>query len=158
PGVSPILDFSVSLNPLGPPVSVLQAIGRHVPAIAHYPDPHCRGLVERLARLHGVAPERGVVGNGSSELIHTLPRALGSRRVAIVEPTYTEYLRASLAAGADVVHWLPEEETFQPEPFAAGGADLVWLCHPNNPTGQLWDTPRLAAWIAHNPRTYFVVD
>jgi threonine-phosphate decarboxylase len=99
-----------------------------------------------------------VIGNGSSELIHAIPRAFRPQRVALVEPTYTEYLRASLLAGADVTHWLAEGDTFTPEPFDPEGADLVWLGNPNNPTGQLWPPGSLAPWVAAHPRTRFIVD
>jgi threonine-phosphate decarboxylase len=155
------LDFSTSLNPLGPPASVLAALRPAVAggdAIARYPDADSTALREHLAALHGVSPRQVVVGNGSSELIQAIPAAWRPRRVAIVEPTYTEYLRASLLAGAAVEHWLAEDETFSLEPFEPGGADLVWLCNPNNPTGRLWPRARLRPWIATHPRTLFVLD
>jgi threonine-phosphate decarboxylase len=157
-GGGPVLDFSASVNPLGPPASVLRALRRALAFVCRYPDPGCTELTARLAALHGVAPEQIVVGNGSSELIHVLPRALGARRAAIVEPTYTEYLHASQLAGAEVGHWLPDGEDFTPGPFDPGGADLVWLGNPNNPTGYLWDVARLLGWIRTCPRTVFAVD
>jgi L-threonine-O-3-phosphate decarboxylase len=162
---SEILDFSASINPFGPPRGVLNRLFWQPPGvpttracIAHYPDPACTFLSRRLAALHGIEPEQVVVGNGSSELIHALPRAFSCRRIAIVEPTYTEYLRASLLAGAEVEHWLIEDDQFVPEPFDPEGADLVWLCSPNNPTAQLWPCGELEPWMAAHPRTLFVVD
>jgi threonine-phosphate decarboxylase len=100
-----------------------------------------------------------VVGNGANDLIYALTRAARPRRVAIAEPTYTEYLRAALLAEADVAHWLAEGPDFDPEPFDPGGADLIWLCNPNNPTGRLWPAADvLAAWVGAHPRTLFAVD
>jgi threonine-phosphate decarboxylase len=158
PGRGPVLDFSASINPLGPPAGVLRALRRALGSVARYPDPGCTELTARLAALHGVEPRQVVVGNGSSELIHALPRALRVTRAAIAEPTYTEYLRASLAAGADVDHWLAEGDDFAVEPFDPGGAELVWLCNPNNPTGQLWPRSVLLSWVESFPRTAFAVD
>lgn len=155
----PLLDFSASINPLGPPESVLRVLRNELPSIAHYPDPDCRELTERLATLHGVEPSQIVVGNGSNELIYAIARAFQPKRVAIAEPTYTEYLRASLAVGAKVDHWLAEEYHFKPEQFDPEGADLIWLCNPTNPSGQTW--PRawaLAEWMQQFPETLFVVD
>jgi threonine-phosphate decarboxylase len=155
----PVLDFSVNVNPLGPPKSVLQALRRALPEIARYPDPECRALTERLAAEHGVSPDQIVVGNGSNELIHAIARAFRPKRVAIAEPTYTEYLRASLLVGAEVDHWLAEEGEFRPAPFDPEGADLVWLCNPNNPTGQIWlQACVMAAWMGEHPQSLFVVD
>jgi threonine-phosphate decarboxylase len=154
----PALDFSASINPLGPPASVLRALLRELPAVARYPDPDCTDLAARLAMLHCVSAEQVVVGNGSSDLIHALPRAVRPRRVAVAEPTYTEYLRGSLLAGADVDHWLAEGDLFTPQPFDPEGADLAWVCNPNNPTGQLWPPAALLDCIKAFRRTHFVVD
>src|SRR5262245_5889288 len=84
-----VLDFSASINPLGPPRTVLRRLFHHLvgeappPSLVHYPDPACTNLALRLAGLHGVDPGQVVVGNGSTELIHALPRALACRRVAV---------------------------------------------------------------------------
>jgi threonine-phosphate decarboxylase len=157
-----VLDFSASINPLGPPESVLRVLRSELPNIAHYPDPECRELAERLAELYYLDASQVVVGNGSNELIYAIARAFQPKRVAIVEPTYTEYLRASLLVGANVDHWLADEPNFALHPFDPAGADLVWLCHPNNPTGRGWDEDPLSldirAWAQSHPHTIFVVD
>jgi threonine-phosphate decarboxylase len=154
-----VLDFSASINPLGPPASVLRVLRDELPAIARYPDPECRALRQKLAEHHGVTPEQIAVGNGSNELIYAIARALKPRRVAIAEPTYTEYLRASLTVEAKVDHWLAEGDRFKLKPFDPEGADIVWICNPNNPTGGLWaGADHLTRWMDANPRTTFVVD
>jgi threonine-phosphate decarboxylase len=155
------LDFSVNVNPLGRGgnllrLLVLEAVGSE--AFCRYPDPDCRALTERLARRHGLPAEHLVVGNGANDLIYAAARALRPGRVAIAEPTYTEYLRASLLAGASTTHWLAEGEEYRLEPFDPDGADLVWLCNPNNPTGGLWPPGSLAPWVEAHPQTVFIVD
>ena len=153
------LDFSVSVNPLGPPPSVLHAVRSGLAAIAHYPDPDCRMLTECISGQHECECGKVVVGNGANDLIHALTRAVQPRRVAIVEPTYTEYLHAALLSGAEVIHWLAEPPDFNPGPFDPEDADLVWLCNPNNPTGRFWPPVGvLADWIGAYPCTLFVVD
>jgi threonine-phosphate decarboxylase len=99
-----------------------------------------------------------VVGNGTNDVIYALARALRPRRAAIVEPTYTEYFRASQRIGASVDHWLADSLDFAPQPFDPQGADLVWLANPNNPTGRLWAPGRLGSWMEAHPQTVFVVD
>jgi threonine-phosphate decarboxylase len=138
---------------------VLRALRDGWGAVARYPDPDCRLLTERLAEEHSCDREQVVIGNGANDLIYALTRTVRPRRVAIAEPTYTEYLRAALLAGAEVTHWLAEGPDFDPEPFDLEGADLVWLCNPNNPTGRLWPAADvLAVWIGAHPRTLFAVD
>ncbi len=156
------LDFSASVNPLGPPVSVLEAIRKNLNVIARYPDPECARLTNTLAEHHQTPCEQIMVGNGSSELIDLVARVIRPRRVATVEPTYTEYLRASLLAGAEVDHWLPSaadvKPLAQPCPFDPSPANLVWVANPNNPTGFLWSRESLARWIGTWQGTIFVVD
>jgi threonine-phosphate decarboxylase len=154
----PLLDFSVNLNPLGPPPSVQEALRRELDGIGRYPDPECRLLKLELALRHGLSPAQIVVGNGSNELIHAIVQRLPMRLEVIVEPTYTEYLRASLGVDHKVEHWLSEAASFSPEPFTLPAARRIWLCNPNNPTGQLWRRDQLAPWIAANPTADFVVD
>jgi len=154
-----MLDFSASINPLGPPRSVLKAIRASLKYIVHYPDPREVDLAAALARQDRVKVLQVVPGNGSSELIHTIAQVLRPRKVAIAEPTFTEYLRASLQVAATVDHWLGEGEHFELAPFDPEGADLVWLCNPNNPTGAFWPPGRqLSEWMNSHPQTTFVVD
>ncbi len=154
----PLLDFSTNLNPLGPPVSVLQALRRGLPDIARYPDTDSSMLVEALAKYHRVDPAQIVIGNGVNECIHAIARSRPPDTVAIVQPTYTEYHRACVNAGHQVRHWLADGDDFQPTSFDPRGARLVWLCNPNNPTGRLWARGKLIPWIKAHPRVDFVVD
>jgi threonine-phosphate decarboxylase len=153
-----VLDFSVNVNPLGPPPSVLEALRQGLDGISRYPDPECRALKLQLALRHGLSPEHIVIGNGSNELIHAIVQRSPMRLAVIVEPTYTEYLRASRGVDHRVEHWLSEAPSFSLEPFPLPSARLIWLCNPNNPTGQLWRRDQLAPWIAANPTVQFVVD
>jgi threonine-phosphate decarboxylase len=156
--VAGYLDFSASINPLGPPASVLAALRDSLSAVARYPDPACRTLTGHLARLHGVARECVVPGNGAAEVIHAAAGAVRPRRIAVLEPTFTEYRRASLRCGAAIDHWLSEKQPYRPRPFDPEGAEIVWLCNPNNPTGQLWPPGEIEPWVAARPGTVFVVD
>jgi threonine-phosphate decarboxylase len=157
-GLKPAVDFSINVNPLGPPRSVLAVLSKELRGICRYPEVESASLTEKLATLHDVAPDQVVVGNGSTELIYAIARACRPLRVAIAEPTFTEYLRASLLVGAAVEHWLAEGRDFDLEPFDPGRAELVWLCNPNNPTGRLWPAGLLQDWIRRQRRTLFVID
>jgi threonine-phosphate decarboxylase len=159
PGVT--LDFSVSVNPLVTPRSFATAADVFLDslrAVTRYPDPDCQVLATRLAGRHDITPDQVVVGNGANDLIYATARALRPGRAAIIEPTYTEYLRASLLTGATVEHWLPEDVHFQPGTFDPGAANVIWLCNPNNPTGTLWPAGALRSWVESYPRVTFVVD
>ena len=97
--IDSILDFSASINPLGPSPQVMRALVAAAPLIKHYPDPDCFSLKQVIARRWKISPDCLVIGNGSSELIDVIPRALGIRSALIVGPTYGEYARAVARAG-----------------------------------------------------------
>lgn len=118
------------------------------PRLNRYPDPQPPELVARLAALYGVTPERVLVTRGSDEGIDLLLRAFcraGQDSILITPPTYGMYAVAAGIQGASVVTVpLLREKDFALDPGAVLAAvtpavKLVFLCSPNNPTGQLLD-------------------
>jgi cobyric acid synthase CobQ len=104
-----------------------------------------------------------VVGNGSSEIIHLIPRVSGKPRALIVEPTYSDYRAASIAAGLEYEPLLGKESRgFEPDlaelESRLNGNELVFLCNPNNPTGTLVAGKALRELASRHPASLFVVD
>jgi threonine-phosphate decarboxylase len=136
-----IIDFSASINPLGVPASVRTAIMEHVTSLVNYPDPDARRLRLRIADREGLDPEMIICGNGSTELIYLVVRALRPKRTLIPAPTFGEYERAcTRLESATAAHYhLKRENGFNidAEGFvsAMAGCDMAFLCNPNNPTG-----------------------
>ena len=95
-GCSPddILDFSASINPLGPPPGLARILSGCFHRLESYPDIHNQTLIEAISKFHDIAPECIAVANGSTELIYWLPRALGVSRALAVLPTFGEYAKA----------------------------------------------------------------
>jgi len=158
-----ILDFSANVNPLGLPDWVRPLISSVLGSVVHYPDPECTALIAAAERRYGCAPGELVVGNGSSEIIHLVPRVAGRRRAVIVEPTYADYRIASVAAGLEYEPFLLEESRgFLPDftelESRLNGDEVVFLCNPNNPTGMLSDGKTLRQIASRHPSSVFVVD
>lgn len=133
-----LLDFSASINLLGPPPAVAAALRVAATQVAYYPEEDAAGLVRDMAEYLGVLPDEVVPANGSIEAIYWLAATRRPRRVLIVEPTFSEYRRACEAAGARCHSFLLKEEegfALDPEQIMPEGYDLVFLCNPNNPTG-----------------------
>nr|WP_262895762.1 histidinol-phosphate transaminase [Hymenobacter ruricola] len=111
---------------------------------SRYPDPHQRAIKAELARLKGLAPDNIFLGNGSDEAIDLLVRLTctpGQDAIVVCPPTYGMYEVAANLNDVRVVR-LPLTPDFQmpetaPQTLAASGAKLVFLCSPNNPTGNL---------------------
>lgn len=109
-----------------------------------YPDPQPRELVEALATLYGVRPSQVLVGRGSDEAIDLLVRAFcraGEDAIAIQPPTFGMYAVCAHVQGAKVLE-VPLADDFTLDVDALLDAltpavKLVFVCTPNNPTGQL---------------------
>lgn len=125
-------------NPLGS-VGLANAYNR-------YPDPHQTALKQRLAALKGMLPEQIFLGNGSDEPIDLLIRATCQPErdaILIVPPTYGMY-EVSANINLVAVYKVPLTPDFQLDAEAVLAAltsqtRIVWLCSPNNPSGNLID-------------------
>lgn len=167
-GCSPedILDFSASINPLGPPLGLGELISRYFCRLQHYPDINNRLLIDSFSGLHEISPACIVPGNGSTELIYWLPRALGIGKALAVLPTFSEYCKAFELQGVEV-HKLvcTAENLFQPTVDQLQYAvercrpEAVLLTHPGSPAGSLL-SPELIDWVAANSNDglKFIID
>jgi threonine-phosphate decarboxylase len=144
-GIEPgeLLDFSASINPLGPPASARQAFIKSYADVSRYPDPYGDKLKEALASRHGMNPQEVLIGNGSTQLIYLLCAALRSRKALVVGPAFSEYANALALAGADI-RTLPlcadDGFQFSTERLTAAwekDCDIVFLATPNSVTGRL---------------------
>ena len=133
-----------------------------------YPEPQPRALIERLAALYGAAPESILAGRGSDEAIDLLVRAFcraGRDTVLVCPPTFAMYAVAARIQGAHVAtvplraaagFALDERAVLEQ---CTADVKLVFLCSPNNPSGNLLDEPtivRIAGKLAG--RALLVVD
>lgn len=144
-GISPdrILDFSVSTNPFGPPGGIRQAIRRA--DICNYPDSEASELKKTISKNNGVSLNNIMVGSGSTELIRLITTAYFKEGdpVIIPQPSYGEYKIASRIAGARVIEQLLYEKSgFQMDTdrtvylIKKQCPKGIFICNPNNPTGQ----------------------
>ncbi len=140
-----ILDFSASINPLGPPRSVLAALQGSLGQLRSYPDPQYRQLRRAVAAVHGLDPEWVVPGNGAAELLTWAGRDLaGLTLTVLMTPSFGEYQRCLTSAGG--VSWayaLPSWQASGAKGLLAALAEAPQACgiivnNPHNPTGLLW--------------------
>ena len=136
------LDFSANVSPLGLPAGVAAAITNALPTADRYPDPLCRQLRAALAGAEGVPADWILCGNGAADLIFRLALAVRPRRALLPAPTFAEYEVALQTVGCAVQRvFLREENEFAvTEEFidaVTPETDIVFLCQPNNPTGQV---------------------
>lgn len=167
-----ILDFSASINPLGPSPHVWKAIvsSRHL--LSHYPDPDCWDLRRALAAFWRIDPAQIVVGNGSTELIDALPRALKIQRLLVVQPTFSEYAAAMRRAEGSTTTLYAHRRDHYAIPINrikqvletgrsdGRSIDGMVLCNPNSPTGQACTVEDLVqlAKVAHRRGLWLIID
>ena len=158
-----IRDYSANINPLGQPDWLRDVVSCHVASLAHYPDPENTDLLEALSCRFSVPPSHIMAGNGSSELLHLIPKALAVTRAVIPVPAYLDYEVAARAAGLHVLHVKsPESTGFRPDLAEIGAVlkkgDIVYIGHPVNPSGAVNDPEELRTLAASHPDVFFVID
>ena len=119
------LDFSANLNPEGPPEWVRAAMARGLQNARYYPDLQGRAARRGLAAHLGL-PEACVLPAAGGIEAAALAAGMGGSHV-IAQPTFQEYGHlCGETRNASRDEWL--EYAFAP-------GDCLWLCNPNNPTG-----------------------
>lgn len=160
-----IIDFSANSNPYGPPPGVADAI-RTVP-LERYPDRQALALRRSLSSHLGIPIGHILAANGAAELIWLVALAYlqPGDYVLVIDPTFGEYAYASRLMGAEIDTWRASPDNALEIDLAQienrlsrKTYRLVFVCNPNNPTGQVLDPGALARWAKLSPDTLFVVD
>jgi threonine-phosphate decarboxylase len=160
---SDISDMSANVNPLGPMPELVRHLTENISAIAALPEVDAGGIVDAFSQANGIDPRQTMAGNGTTELIYLIPRALGAKKALVVGPHLLRLPRCLRHEPGGLRHLICREpDDFKPDMQAirnaAATADLVFFCNPNNPTGALVDRSDLDALCRSLPDTVFVID
>ena len=165
-GVSDAIKLASNENPLGVSPRVREALARSVAStdLAQYPDGGGFRLKQKLAEMHGIAPERITLGNGSNDIIELLGRVfLGPERAAMfsahafaVYPiiTQAQCARAVVVAARnadDDQAYGHDLSAFARELKANPDVALVFIANPNNPTGTWLAAAEIEAFLEQVP-------
>jgi histidinol-phosphate aminotransferase len=151
-------------NAYGPFPSVL-ALPNPFQGMNRYPDHHSDLVSERLAALHKVAVDQVVTGCGSTEILRICATAFTGpgKKTVMAAPTFEAIDHYSRATRAEVIK-VPLAADFSHDLGAmlrAAGPDtgLVYICNPNNPTGNLTPRRDLEDFVRKLPKnTYVLMD
>lgn len=153
-----------ALIPLGMPPVIMEHWPELLDAARDYPSVEGEGIVSLYGDRFGIPLENILAGNGSTELIYLLPRVLRPGRVLIISPSFNDYYRASVFAGADVMLFLMSDKNsfsdIDPAALtdACKGVDAVWIGRPNNPTGTMLPRVVLKDLCHAFPDKWFILD
>lgn len=114
--------------------------------VNRYPDPLQQELKNRIATLKGISADHIFLGNGSDEAIDLILRIFccpGQDNIMVLPPTYGMYQVSADIADIGVIR-VPLSKDFQPviddiKSKLTGSTKVLFLCSPNNPTGNLLD-------------------
>jgi histidinol-phosphate/aromatic aminotransferase/cobyric acid decarboxylase-like protein len=154
-----LLDASASLVPFGPPwylrLHLLARLARGS-ALRDYPDRSYRDLRHALAACHGLDPAAVLPGNGAAELFTWAARDAATCGLSLLPaPGFSDYSRALRCWGGAMRQLPLPLDWHEPGPLAwplspgcdgdsgGGGASVLWITNPHNPTGQLWSRASL---------------
>ncbi len=159
------IDYSANINFLGMPESVQSAAKRAVDFSCHYPDTECRELKKAIGRRENVSAEHVFCGNGAADVIFSLVLARMPKNSLLPVPSFYEYQQALAGVRCRMVtHKLEEKNGFRlTEDILSEitpGTDMLFLCNPNNPTGELVEPELMEKILKKCERTgtLFVVD
>jgi histidinol-phosphate aminotransferase len=154
-GLKDVIKLASNENPLGMSPKVKAALSAAVAGenLALYPDGSGHRLKHKLAKLHGIEPERVTLGNGSNDILEFLARTYAGpgRAVMFSEYAFAVYPIAAQAQNAEavVVPARPADdampyghdlEAFSRTLAKSPDVALVFIANPNNPTGT-WAEP-----------------
>lgn len=133
----------------------LSALHQHLSScmelIHSYPEPDAHSLAELLARKHSIGDDNLCVTNGATEAIYLIAQAFGNSRTTIIIPTFSEYEDACTIHNHQLSFCCKLNEV-EPQ------TEMVWICNPNNPDGNVYDIDYLERFVKHNEKTVFVFD
>lgn len=146
-------DFSANINPLGMPERVKEGLITSIAHFSVYPDTMCRKLNAAIAQHENLPEEMILCGNGAADLIFRIVYATRPQKALVLAPTFSEYEKALTTSGCEVIyHLLKEEEDFCVTERLLEQLDetldIVFLCQPNNPVGNVISPNVMAQVVA----------
>jgi histidinol-phosphate aminotransferase len=137
--------------------------------LTQYPIPDFKKLRQAIAHHEGISINNISIGSGCDSFIENLPRILLNPhdKVIVIEPTFFRFIESSTRQEADIIRIkLKGKNNFK---FTLNTANeiikvankknvkLIWICNPNNPTGQI-TKPEILEKIIDNVNSIIIID
>lgn len=158
-----VLDVSENVNSFGLPQAVKEQWPRLLESVGFYPNEEAEPFISKVAAHHDVAKEFVVAANGAAEGLLVLAQQLQLGRVVLLEPSFSEYRRTLELYQCEIRSVLATDilrGTFDEEMLAEAldGANALYICNPNNPTGVLQKKAWIESLLVTFPNVTIVVD
>lgn len=127
-------------------------LAERLPMVRNYPEPEPLTLENEIAHTHGVEKDNVMATNGATEAIYLIAQLFRSERTSVLQPTFAEYADACRVNGIQI------SNITSLDAISIADADLVWVCNPNNPTGEVIDKGEILRLADTHSQSLFVVD
>jgi histidinol-phosphate aminotransferase len=161
-GLERVVKLASNEGPYGPFPAALEAIERSAPELNRYPDGGAYRLRTALAERHDVRFEEVAIGAGSDGLVDCLSQAILDPGDEIVcgWPSFPSYVIDARKLGAVPTTVPLREFRYDLEAMLAAvtpRTKIVYICHPNNPTGTMNTRAELDAYFEQVPEHVLTV-
>jgi histidinol-phosphate aminotransferase len=155
-GLARVVKLASNEGPYGPFPAALEALERAAPELNRYPDGGAYRLRAALAERHDVAFEEVAIGSGADGVIDTVSQAIldPGDEVVLGWPSFPSYAIYAMKAGARPVHVPLRDLAYDLDGLLAAvtpQTKVVYVCHPNNPTGTTTSRAELDAYFERVP-------
>ena len=164
-GVEPqdIVKLASNENPYGSSPKVQNAVSKVVQNMSLYPDDSMMKLMNGLSQKYRVDKSNLIIGSGSDQIIEFImhAKANSNSKILMNSITFAMYEIYAKHVGAEVIRTASQEHNLDEfyESYKTENPDIIFLCTPNNPTGDAIDTAEMFAFIEKiDSDTLVVVD
>jgi histidinol-phosphate aminotransferase len=161
-GLTKVTKLASNENPFGSSQKAKEAIQQELNHLNIYPDGYSALLREKVANFLNVKEKQLIFGNGSDEVIQILCRALLTKEsnTVMAVPTFPQYKHNAIIEGAEIreIPLINGEHDLQ-EMASQIDKDtkIVWVCNPNNPSGNYISKERFLSFMKKVPEDVLVV-
>jgi len=161
-GLARVVKLASNEGPFPPFPAALEAIEQTARDLNRYPDGGSYRLHEALAARHGVAFEQVCAGSGADGCIDILSQAVldPGDEVVCGWPSFPSYVIYASKQGAQTKQVPLRDHRYDLDALAeavGSRTKLVYVCHPNNPTGTMNTRSELDAFLERVPEQVLVV-
>lgn len=156
-GLTSIVKLASNENPLGPSKKAIEAIKREAENVHIYPDGAALELRQKIAKKHGIDMKQVLIGSGGEQILKLIAHTFVNEGDEVIfgAPSFALYDIMSSHIGAQCIS-LPLTEDFKHDlkAFEAHINDktkIVYICNPNNPTGNIMPKDELLSFISKLP-------
>ena len=161
-GIDFIEKLASNENPFGPSPKAVEAIKKELQNIHIYPDPTARELREKISGHFDLSSENIIIGSGGEYLLQLIAQTFINEgdEAIMADTTFSLYETSVSLMGGIAVKVLLNNFKHDFDGFInniSSKTKLLYICNPNNPTGNIMTSEEVNSLIKRVPDNIAVV-